>query len=101
VAGHHQRHDRGVLRRRLGGELLDRPHHPRDDHPPVLERLTQTFDRVAAELGELVEEQDTVVPECEVITPDGRSTWSVEGGSRGLASAGTKTVAGRGRGLDC
>jgi hypothetical protein len=28
----------------------------------VLERLThQTFDRVAAELGELVEEQDTVV----------------------------------------
>jgi hypothetical protein len=36
-------------------------HDPRDDHPPVLERLTQTFDRVAAELGELVEEQDTVV----------------------------------------
>jgi hypothetical protein len=29
-------------------------HDPRDD-PPVLERLTQTFDRVAAELGELVE----------------------------------------------
>jgi hypothetical protein len=30
----------------------------------LLEQLTQTFDRVAAELGELVEEQDTVVREC-------------------------------------
>jgi hypothetical protein len=39
-------------------------HHPRDEDPPVLERLTKTFDRVAAELGELVEEQDAVMREC-------------------------------------
>jgi hypothetical protein len=37
--------------------------HPRDDHSPVLERLTQTLDRVAAELRELVEEQHPVVPQ--------------------------------------
>ena len=29
------------------GREHDRLHHPRDDHAPVLERLTQTFDRVA------------------------------------------------------
>jgi hypothetical protein len=38
-----------------------RAHHPRDDHAPVLERLSQAFDRVAAELRELVEEQHPVV----------------------------------------
>ena len=45
--------------------------HPGHDQPPVLERLTQTFDRVAAELGELVEEQDTVVPEGSQMYVDG------------------------------
>jgi hypothetical protein len=49
-----------------------RPHHPRDDHAPVLERLAEPFDRVAAELGELVEEQDTVVRQCSGMSPDER-----------------------------
>jgi hypothetical protein len=40
-----------------------RAHHPRDDHAPVLERLAQALDRVAAELRELVEEQHPVVAE--------------------------------------
>ena len=48
-----------------------RAHHPRDDHPPVLERLTQIFDRVAADLGELAEEQDTVVQQGSLMSPDG------------------------------
>ena len=52
------------------GREHDRLHHPRDDHAPVLERLTQTFDRVAAELGELVEEQDTVVRQGSSMSPE-------------------------------
>jgi hypothetical protein len=44
---------------------------PRDDYPRVLERLTQTLDRIPAELGELVEEQDTVVPEGSQMYLDG------------------------------
>jgi hypothetical protein len=51
------------------GREHDRPTTPRDDHAPVLERLTQTFDRVAAELGELVEEQDTVVRHGQAAKP--------------------------------
>jgi hypothetical protein len=43
---------------------------PRDDHTPVLERLTQTFDRVAAELRELVEEQHTVVRQRSQMSPE-------------------------------
>ena len=35
----------------------------RDHHPAVLERLAQTLDGVAAELGELVQEQHAVVRE--------------------------------------
>jgi hypothetical protein len=45
------------------GREHHRTQHPPDDHAPVLERLTQTLDRVAAELGELVEEQHPVVGE--------------------------------------
>jgi hypothetical protein len=44
---------------------------PRDDHLPVLERLTQTLDRVAAELRELVEEQHPVVPQGVTMFLDG------------------------------
>jgi hypothetical protein len=38
---------------------------------PVLERLTQTLDRVAAELRELVEEQHPVVPQGVTMFLDG------------------------------
>jgi hypothetical protein len=41
-----------------------RAHHPRHDHTPVLERLAQALDRVAAELRELVEEQHPMVRQC-------------------------------------
>ena len=44
---------------------------PRDDYLRVLERLTQTLDRVAGELGELVEDQDTVVHQCSRMYFDG------------------------------
>jgi hypothetical protein len=36
-------------------------HHPRHDDAPILERLAQALDRVAAELRELVEEQRPLV----------------------------------------
>jgi hypothetical protein len=56
-------------------------HHPRDEDAPVLERLTQTLDRVAAELGELVQEQDTVVGECSAMYLDaGESIDLLPGG---------------------
>jgi hypothetical protein len=46
---------------------LHRAHHPRDDHAAVLERLSQAFDRVAAELRELVEEQHPVVQQGSIM----------------------------------
>ena len=56
----------------------DRAHHPRDDDATVLEGLTQPFDRVAAELRELVQEQHPVVGErhlarAQVAVPPPRS----------------------------
>jgi hypothetical protein len=41
------------------------------EHPHVLERLTQAFDRVSAELRELVEEQHPVVREWSRMYLDG------------------------------
>jgi hypothetical protein len=69
-------------------------HHPRDDHAPILERLAQDLDRVAAEPCEVIEEQHPVVPERDAITPDGTVTWSVVRGSSGVGSAETMIGAG-------
>jgi hypothetical protein len=53
---------RGGDQREAGGEL-DRPHRARHDDPSVLEGLAEPLDRVAPELGELVEEEHPVVGE--------------------------------------
>jgi hypothetical protein len=45
------------------GRELDGPHHPGHHDAPVLHRLAQPLDRVAAELGELVQEQDAMMRE--------------------------------------
>ena len=50
---------RGSDEREPSGEL-DRTDRPRDDHPSILERLAQPFDRIAAELREFIEEQDAM-----------------------------------------
>src|SRR5204863_6059422 len=42
------------------GELHS-SHRPRHHHPPVFQRLAQALDRIPPELGDLVEEQDSVV----------------------------------------
>ena len=44
----------------------------RGHHAPVLEGLAKAFDGVAPELGELVQEQDPVVGQCWVMSPDGQ-----------------------------
>jgi hypothetical protein len=55
------RSDEGEPRGELHG--TDRT---RDDDPAVLERLTQSFDGVTTELGELVEEEHAVVGEADL-----------------------------------
>jgi hypothetical protein len=62
VAGVHERlQDHRVLGPRARSRARRATHHPGDLDATVLERLAQALDRVAAKLGELVEEQDTVV----------------------------------------
>ena len=46
----------------LAGNTTE-PTHPRDDDATVLEGLTETLDRVATELRELVQEEHSVVRE--------------------------------------
>ena len=61
---------------------LDRAHRPGHDDAAILERLPQSLDRVATELGELVEEQHAVMCERYLAGPKVRCASSEQAGGR-------------------
>jgi hypothetical protein len=51
-------------------------HHPRDDYPPVAQRLKEAPHRVATELRELAKDQDAVMGECSRMSLEGAGAQS-------------------------
>ena len=61
---------------------LDRAHGPRDDHATVFERLPESLDRIATELGQLIEEQDPVVRQRALTGPQIRASPAQQSSQR-------------------